>query len=169
MREARVYLAYAMVLAGGACFLAVTGCGLFKKNALKEDRLLAEILEGRRAFGEITLINESAGFVVVRTSLGRVISDESLLLVKNGGVTTAKLSSSPEKKRGYLSADIREGTPQIGERVFLPPKKDVNAANLETTQTAEARYSTLARSAVDPAPLDTSPTPLPSALKVRGP
>jgi len=68
------------------------------------------------AIGSVSLVNESLGFVLIRT--GETPAVGSVLQVRaKGGVETALLKVSAEQKRPFIIADITKGKPQVGEVV----------------------------------------------------
>ena len=70
--------------------------------------------------GSVHLVQEDSRFVLIRTSrLTSVSPDAELLTYDMGGRPTGKLKISPERKSGFLAADIVEGHPQTGDRVLM--------------------------------------------------
>lgn len=69
--------------------------------------------------GEITYVDRQAGFVLVRSSYAaQVRVGKSLKATSAGGEATGLLTLSPERKRRFLVADIRDGEPAVGNRVY---------------------------------------------------
>lgn len=70
--------------------------------------------------GSVHLVQEDARFVLIRSSRLTVIApDAELITYDSGGRPTGRLKLSPERKSGFLAADIIEGRPQTGDRVLL--------------------------------------------------
>jgi hypothetical protein len=116
---------YPMLAAAAGVVVLLAGCGLLRKPPPKANEGLVDVLAGRRELGEIIFVNKGGGFVVVRTSLASVVKDEVVLVAKSGGTRTATLAVSPEKKKSYLTADIRDGDPRVGEKVFFPSRENL--------------------------------------------
>jgi hypothetical protein len=99
----------------------VSGCGLFRKPAKADDRHIREIRAGRTRLGLIMGVDPGGRFVVIRTSFGTLVEDGSLLVSRRGEVRSARLVVCPERQRSFVSADIRDGSPRVGDAVFMVP------------------------------------------------
>ena len=66
--------------------------------------------------GMVSLVNEEAGFVLVRTG-ETPEAGSSLQARSKDGAETALLRVSPEQKRPFIIADILKGKPHVGETV----------------------------------------------------
>ena len=70
--------------------------------------------------GSVHLVHEEAKFLLIRSSRTTSVAPEAELLTYDaGGRPTGKLKLSPERKSGFLTADIVEGRPQTGDRVVM--------------------------------------------------
>jgi len=70
--------------------------------------------------GSVHLVHEDARFLLIRSSRTTTVApDAELLTYDSGGRPTGKLKLSPERKSGFLAADIVEGRPKTGDRVVV--------------------------------------------------
>jgi hypothetical protein len=69
--------------------------------------------------GSVHLVQTDRKFVLIRTGsrLMEVSPDGELMTYDQAGRPTGKLKLSPERKSGFLAADIVEGAPKTGDRV----------------------------------------------------
>lgn len=69
--------------------------------------------------GLVHLVQLEGKFVLIRTGsrLMEVSPDGDLMTYDQSGRPTGKLKLSPERKSGFLAADIVEGAPKAGDRV----------------------------------------------------
>ena len=72
--------------------------------------------------GEISYINEAAGFVLIRSGRKVHMGIGADLQARRGMMLSANLAFSPEQKSGYLTADIVNGKPAVGDFVYVEPK-----------------------------------------------
>ena len=71
-----------------------------------------------RMVGSVAYVNESLGFVLVDVgSLYTPASGKELKTLREGAHTSV-LIVSPERKRPFVSADIKSGEPRQGDEVF---------------------------------------------------
>jgi hypothetical protein len=70
--------------------------------------------------GEIAMINQGTGFVLVDiSSASSPPPPASELTTRNAdGVETSRLKVTPENKRPFIAADIVSGSPKRGDRVY---------------------------------------------------
>lgn len=74
----------------------------------------------KRPIGTVHLVQPAAGFLLIQSSRTLAVAPEAELMTYDaGGRPTGKLKLSPERKSGFLAADIVEGHPQVGDRVLL--------------------------------------------------
>ncbi len=124
-----------------ACLVVgLSGCGWQKPPVERkaEDRFFRDMMEGRRAMGQITEVNEAKGFVLLRSPVSRRVQPETDLVVRavGDGAVTAKLRISPERTTQFLAADVTEGAPSVGDAVFFPAdQKPVSTAPPALTTT----------------------------------
>lgn len=80
-----------------------------------------EMRQGQRAMGEVTVVDKAGRFVWLRTPLANSVAPETPLVIRaqTTGEVTAKLLTSPERKRHYVAADVKEGSPKVGDAVFF--------------------------------------------------
>ena len=70
--------------------------------------------------GTIRLVRDSLGFVLIKSAGGGDPPKGSILAVHRGGERepVAELRLSPEKKMGFVVADIVTGKPEVGDTVL---------------------------------------------------
>ena len=68
--------------------------------------------------GTVALVNQAAGFVLVDVGTLYMPGSGKALKCYSGGQETAELSTTPERKIPFISADIVKGTPGQGDQVF---------------------------------------------------
>ena len=79
--------------------------------------------EAKYFIGEICLVQESLEFVLIKSSKLKPRKGTVLHVMSEGGVSSkAKLSVSPERRAGFLIADILDGEPSLGDWVFFKVK-----------------------------------------------
>lgn len=75
--------------------------------------------------GTVHLVDENAGFVLIRSSRVLQIEPGTMLQVHgNQGEVVATLEVSPARKGSFLTGDLRWGAPKKGQQVtmdYLPP------------------------------------------------
>lgn len=70
--------------------------------------------------GTVSYVNEASRFVLIETpGHHRLEKGFPLQSFAADGGLTAELSTSPEQTSGFMTADIREGLPAVGEEVYL--------------------------------------------------
>jgi hypothetical protein len=68
--------------------------------------------------GEIALVNEAKGFVLVDLQSNLYLpAPGSALRTTNASGKTAHLKATPEQKRPFIAADIVDGEPEVGDQV----------------------------------------------------
>ena len=110
-------------LTGTVWGLAVS-CGLFRKPAGDRERNVRDVRAGRARFGQVAAVNPTRQFVVVRTAFGPLVDEGGLLVTRRGAERSARLVISPEKNRSHVTADIRDGAPEVGDLVFMVPSAE---------------------------------------------
>lgn len=138
-----------------ALALVLAGCGLLRRPAPPREGL-KEILAGREPLGEVAMVHPELEFVVVKTPHGAVVRDGAVLVTRSGAAQSAKLTASPEKRRGFLSADVAEGAPARGDRVFFQPSAMTEAP-------AGGDLQPMAVSELPPLSLPSDESPMPPA------
>lgn len=100
-------------------------CGMWKQPdatpSQQGDQWRDDMRKGKRAMGEVTIVDHGGRFVWLRTPLSGAVPPETQLVIRSqvDGRVTAKLSTSPERKRLYVAADVTEGEPKVGDAVFF--------------------------------------------------
>jgi hypothetical protein len=70
--------------------------------------------------GLIHHVDETARFVLIRSSKGLQIEPETILTVHGDqGETVARLKVSPARKETFLTADFLDGVPRKGQQVTM--------------------------------------------------
>jgi hypothetical protein len=116
-----VRVAWPVMMCAGLA-MSGPGCGLLRKRPVKrDDSHVREMLDGRRPIGQIAMLDREHEFVLIRSPLPESLKEKTMLVARDAaGSTTGKLKVSPEKKRTFLAADITEGSPKMGDVVFVP-------------------------------------------------
>ena len=73
---------------------------------------------GPHLVGTVALIDTSGGFVLVDVGTYYLPGTGKTLKCYSGGKETAELSSTPERKIPFITADIVKGAPNLGDQVF---------------------------------------------------
>lgn len=108
-----------------ACALFFVQCGVWKQPEptpnKQAEQWRDDMRDGKRAMGEVTIVDRGGRFVWLRTPLSGGVSPETRLVIRSqvDGSVTAKLTTSPERKRLYVAADVTEGEPKVGDAVFF--------------------------------------------------
>ena len=70
--------------------------------------------------GTVHLVHDSGGFVLIQSSrLASIPPQAELFTYSLSGKPTGKLRISPKRKAAFLTADILEGMPSVGDRVLM--------------------------------------------------
>lgn len=78
--------------------------------------------EAKYFIGEICLVQESLEFALIKSSKLKPRKGTILHVMSKGGIDSkAKLSVSPERRPGFIVADILGGEPSLGDWVFFKP------------------------------------------------
>lgn len=77
-------------------------------------------LSDQRVFlGNVSLVNERSKFVLIKTPVNQRLKAGIPLESFRDGELTSELLFSPEQSFGFMTADIRSGSPMVGDSVFL--------------------------------------------------
>jgi hypothetical protein len=102
-----------------ACLLSASSCGLlndlFSRKHPTEHAKSSDML-----IGVIESVNPEQKFVLVRTDLRMVLPTGTKLESRSLRGAKASLVLTPERKTNFLSADIADGLPMVGDIVILP-------------------------------------------------
>ena len=104
------------------------GCGLLRGKAKAgQEGIWDDMRRGRRPMGQVMLVDEGKGFVLVRSPLASATPVDTTLVVKARGTaaTTGRIRVSPERDKSRLAADITEGAPKLGDIVFFETQEKV--------------------------------------------
>ena len=86
----------------------------------EEVKKLEENGEETYFVGEICLVQESLGFVLIKSAKVKPSKGTILHVMRDGGIQEiSKLSVSPERRPGFVVADIIAGEPNAGDWVFF--------------------------------------------------
>jgi hypothetical protein len=70
--------------------------------------------------GLVHHVDETARFVLIRSSKGLQIEPETILTVHGDqGETVARVKVSPARKESFLTADFQDGVPRKGQQVTM--------------------------------------------------
>lgn len=95
--------------------LACAGCA--SKNRRKKPSMAA--IPRPAYVGTVALVNADAGFVLIDQGQAFAPPVGVPLKCYTGNTESGELATGPVRKRPFLIADIRGGSPQKGDRVFL--------------------------------------------------
>ncbi|MFP6872805.1 MAG: hypothetical protein VCA55_04780 [Verrucomicrobiales bacterium] len=109
-----------LVIFGGA------GCETLRNSENRRDAAVRGVISElkTKVVGSICMTREELGFVLIKASSKRLPEGCKLEIKRYGSSTVvAELLVSPEKKKGFIVADILSGHPQKGDLAFLaiPP------------------------------------------------
>ncbi len=98
-----------------ALLLSCTGCALFsrKKPALVPPQSIF--------VGTISLVNEGEHFVLIDNGSAPAPATGMILKSYSDGKPSGELATSDISRHPFVIADIRDGTPNKGDRVFYEP------------------------------------------------
>ena len=92
--------------------------GAESEKEIEPDRPMIE--PQKLPIGNVHLVHDTGGFVLIQSSRLANISPEAELFTYNlAGRPTGKLKISPERKGSFLTADIIQGNPSAGDRVLM--------------------------------------------------
>lgn len=113
-------------LAGGAVLMS---CGSLRKKGPEAVKGTENAPGGPTyLIGLVELVNPEQKFVLIRTETKVAIpAGHSLIAIDATGAQT-KLKVSPETKQNFLTADIADGTPRVGNLVIYRPGQQGTAA-----------------------------------------
>jgi hypothetical protein len=77
--------------------------------------------------GQIAYVNDGTSFVLIRTGNTIKLQNDTELEARQGLMPTAILNYSPEYKRGFMTADILQGNPTIGDIVYVKSTQAVDS------------------------------------------
>ena len=107
--------------------LALSSCGLLKRDKGPELVKGSENSPDGPTYlvGLIELVNPEQRFVLIRTEGKVVVPAGRELVAIDATGAQSKLKVSPEKKQHFLTADITDGQPRVGNLVAYRPGKAV--------------------------------------------
>lgn len=176
----RVFLTFSLAA------LLLAGCGNLqnlaaKARAKRQQKAMEKLTQtsseeaaarlGEKAVGEVAYVDEAEQFILIRALTGVNLPPQSGLETRRGSQRTALLRTTPEKKNGFIAADLVEGTPQTGDGVFpstakprpKPPRRPgTTPARTATDAPPPAPLPTGARDPSAPADLPSDFTPVAS-------
>ena len=152
------FIRYALV----ACVtLVLAGCGLIKKQlASRKHTTASKEQKGEVFLGTVEAVNPEKKFVLVRLDLRRTLPPGTRLDVRSARGGVATIMVTPENKLNFLSADIVDGSPAVGDIVSLSPQA-VATLSAPAIKPASAPASADTGGAVRPPPTDPVPGVLP--------
>ena len=95
----------------------LTGCASVFKKRKKLERIVA--VAQPIFIGTITLVNAENGFVLIDNGRLPAPQTGAALTGFSSGAPSAELTATEVRKRPFIIADIRSGTPLKGDRVFM--------------------------------------------------
>lgn len=162
--------------------MALASCGLLKKKGPEMVKGTENAAGGPTyLIGLVEMVNPEQKFVLIRTETKTTIPAGHLLTAIDATGARSTLKVSPENKQNFLTADITEGVPRIGNLVIYRPgqqglavaKPDGQPASPSTVtpagQTGTVNAANPAGAASSPIPLQPlPPAPPPSAVAPAG-
>ncbi|MGI9243053.1 MAG: hypothetical protein ACR2RV_19810 [Verrucomicrobiales bacterium] len=112
-----------LALAVGVLLSACAGLG-GESEPEEEDTQRVDMTEERVFLGNVTLVNEKSRFVLIKTPVNQRLQPGYPLQSFNDRQLSAELGFSPEQIHGFMTADIREGAPAVGDQVYLRHTED---------------------------------------------
>lgn len=107
---------FRLILLFGVAALATNGCATRKPTATAQAPQTARVL----FVGTIALVNSDSGFVLIDQGQQAAPTAGALLKTFSDSSESSVLVASDVRKRPFIIADIKSGTPQKGDRVFIP-------------------------------------------------
>lgn len=105
-----------LILLLSVAALATNGCATQKRTAATRPPQSAPVL----LVGTIALVNSDSGFVLIDQGQQAAPTSGALLKTYSGPAESAVLVASDVRKRPFIIADIKSGSPQKGDRVYIP-------------------------------------------------
>ena len=106
----------------------------------EQDTQRVDLTEKPVFLGNITLVNVDSRFVLIKTPVTQRLAPGFPLQSFQDGVLSAELLFSPEQTIGFMTADIREGTPTVGDQVYLRYTEDFDTATSPRMQQAMEKF-----------------------------
>lgn len=121
-----LHIALALMVCFALPSCSMIGKGLRKLHWKKKKKAdAAQNEEATRVIGVVEMVNPEQHFVLIRTQ-GRIaiIAGVEITAMDASG-TNSKLKVTPEKKQDFLTADIVDGNPRVGNIVVFKADKNV--------------------------------------------
>lgn len=110
------------VMAGVLALGMVVGCSTTGTSSRNADGMkYIPKVEGPKQIGRIAYLNAPNGFVLIEVAAGYEPAAGTELKVYDSGETLAVLAVSEQRQRPFISADIRDGSPNVGMPVYQDP------------------------------------------------
>ena len=133
-----------MILYGALISTVLQGCafndgfrrieGKSSVQINEEEKESDEKSEAKYFIGEICLVQRSLGFVLIKSSKLKPPKGTILHVIQEGEITSkAKLRVSPERRPGFIVADIIAGEPTLGDWVFFKVESPQNDGGVDVS------------------------------------
>lgn len=106
----------------------------------EQDTQRVDLTEQRKFLGNVTLVNEASRFVLIKTPFNQRLEPGFPLQSFREGELSAELLFSPEQTVGFMTADIREGAPMVGDQVYLRYTEDFDTGTSPRMQQAMEKF-----------------------------
>ncbi len=114
------------VISLGLLLVTLSGCtwaqsktgGLFANKGKKNNRT-ADV----KVVGVIDMVNPEQNYVLIHCEQRLNLPAGTEIIAQNSDGSKVKLKVSPERKGNYITADIKEGTPQVKDLVLYQIRK----------------------------------------------
>jgi len=104
---------------------SLSGCQLGSRPDRGETETQRVDMTEKRVFlGDVSLVNESSQFVLIKTPINQRLTPGMPLESFRDGELSGELLFSPEQTYGFMTADIAHGAPAVGDAVYLRHVED---------------------------------------------
>ena len=135
-----------------SCLLLLTGCKSKPKPAAAQPTGQATLI------GIIEMVNPEQNYVLIRCEPMPSLAAGTELIALSANGTKSKLVLTPEKKGYYVTADIKEGSPQV-HHLVLVQRGEATATSPAAPATPAAPTAPLTPSGYQPMPFLPGITP----------
>lgn len=108
-----------MLLGLSGCTWATSKTGGFFAKKLTKDNRTGEV----KVVGVIDMVNPEQNYVLINCEQRLNLPAGTEIIAQNADGSKVKLRVTPERKGNYITADIKEGTPQVKDLVLYQTKK----------------------------------------------
>jgi hypothetical protein len=129
-----------LCIGAAICALALlSGCQIGRRSD-GEDTQRVDLTEKRVFLGNVTLVNETSQFVLIKTPINQRLQPGIPLESFRDGQRSGELLFSPEQSFGFMTADITHGLPAVGDAVYLQYSEGFDGEQSPRMQQAIEQY-----------------------------